>query len=132
MLKKTAQQISDQSTIIKTLASCRKEKAMEHSHFNQFFTKNEAAPKRKCQGCGKLKVICNSNPCELNIKRKTCAALDTFQSYTYGSGQVSNSCHTDTFLETIYHSFTRQITPATVNFTNTSPAMDALLESIVL
>ncbi|KAJ7386195.1 hypothetical protein OS493_010588 [Desmophyllum pertusum] len=134
ILKTTAKEISDQSTIIKTLASCRKEKAIEHSDFHRFWKKNEAAPQRKCNGCGKLKVICTLNPCQQNIqvKRKTSIALDTFQSYTYGSGQVANSCHADTFLEAIYHSFTRQITPATVNLTQTSLAMDALLESIVL
>lgn len=133
-LKKRAQQISDQSAIIKTLPSCRKENAMQDSDFDQFWKKTEAAPTQKCNGCGKLKVICNINPCEqnLHLRRRKNATLNTFQSYTYASGQVANSCHTDTFLEAIYHPFTRQITPATVNFLHTSPAMDALLESIVL
>lgn len=57
--------------------------------------------------------------------------MDTFQSYTYGSGQILNSCYIDTFLEAIYHPFTRQITPATTNFNKTTLAMDTLLESIV-
>ena len=55
-----------------------------------------------------------------------------FQSYTYGSGQMANSCYLDTFLESNYHPFIRQITPERTHFDHTTPAMDTLLESIVL
>ena len=131
-LKAKAQKISDQSTLLKTLASCRKENAMEHKYFNLFWKKNEGIPKRKCHGCGKLQVICKLKPCQKKSPDTTYHSLDIFQSYTYGSGQIANSCYIDTFLESIYHPFTRQITPATTNFEHTTLAMDTLLESIVI
>ena len=131
-LKTKAQNISDQSVLLKTLVSCRKENAMEHSHFNLFWKKNEVVPKRKCHGCGKLQVICKLNPCDKKITSTNCHSLNMFQSYTYASGQIPNSCYIDTFLEAIYHPFTRQITPATTNFIHTTSAMDTLLESIVI
>lgn len=31
--------------------------------------------------------------------------LQSFQLFTYGSGQISNSCHTDKFLESLFESF---------------------------
>ena len=130
-LKTKAQEISDQSILLKPLSSCRKENAMEHSHFNLFWKKNECTPKRKCHGCGKLQMICKLHPCDKKLPKTINNSMDTFQSYTYGSGQILNSCHIDTFLEAIYHPFTRQITPATTNFNKTTPAMDALLECIV-
>lgn len=37
--------------------------------------------------------------------------LQSFQLFTYGSGQISNSCHTDKFLESLFESFIRQISP---------------------
>jgi len=131
LLKNKAQEISDQSILLKTLSSCRKENAMEHGHFNFFWKKNECTPKRKCHGCGKLQVICKLHPCDKKLPRIISNTMDTFQSYTYGSGQILNSCYIDTFLEAIYHPFTRQITPATTNFNKTTLAMDTLLESIV-
>ena len=130
-LKTKAQEISDQSILLKSLPSCRKENAMEHSHFNFFWQKNECTPKRKCHGCGKLQVICKLDPCDKKLPRTISNSVDTFQSYTYGFGQILNSCYIDTFLEAIYHPFTRQITPATTNFIKTTQAMDTILESIV-
>ena len=134
VLKKAAQEISDKSKLLQTLESCRKENAMEHADFNRFWKRNEPVPKRKCTGCGKLQVICKLNPCK-NIST-TCKAnpttLQSFQSFTYGSGQVPNSCHTDTFLEAIFHPFTHQVTPSSANFQNSSAALDALLEAIIM
>ena len=133
LLKQHAQKISDQSLLLKTLPSCRRENAMEHPSFNLFWKKNEVIPKRKCQGCGKLQVICKLHPCEKSSTcNTTCNSLSVFQSYTYGSGHIANSCYIDTFLEAIYHPFTRQITPATTNFEKTTSAMDTLLEAIVM
>ena len=77
---------------------------MEHSHLNLFWNKNECTPKRKCNGCGKLQVMFKSHP----LPRATINSTDAFQSYTYGCGQILNSCYIDTFLEAIYHPFTRQ------------------------
>ena len=37
--------------------------------------------------------------------------LQSFQLFTYGSGQIWNSCHTDKFLESLFESFIRQISP---------------------
>lgn len=92
-LKTKAHNISDQSKLLKTLSSCRKENAMEHSHFNLFWNKNECTPKHKCNGCGKLQVICKLHPCEKKLPRATINSMDAFQSYTYGSGQILNSCY---------------------------------------
>ena len=92
---------------------------------------NECTPKCKCKGCRKLQVMRKLHPCDKKLPRATINSMDAFQSYTYGSGQIINYCYIDTFLEAIYHPFTRQITPATTNFNKTTPAMDTLLESIV-
>ena len=82
-------------------------------------------------GCGKLQVICKLDPCDKKLPRPISNPMDTFQSYTYGSGQILNSCYIDTLLEAIYHPFTRQMTPATTNFIKTTHTMDTILESIV-
>ena len=101
LLKTKAQDISDRSKLFKTLSSCRKENAMEHSHFKLFWNRNECTAKRKCNGCGKLQVMCKLHPCDKKLPRVTINSMDAFQSYTYGSGQILNSCYIDTFLEAI-------------------------------
>ena len=132
-LKAQAQKISDQSTVLTTLTSCRSENAMEHKDFNMFWKKAQGTPKRKCQGCGKLQVLCRVNHCQKKLHLyPSSPSSNIFQSYTYGSGQMANSCYLDTFLESIYHPFIRQITPERTHFDHTTPAMDTLLQSIVL
>lgn len=122
-----------QSTILTTLASCRSENAMEHKDFDMFYEKDHGAPKRKCQGCGKLQVLCKVNPCQKKLHLNASSpSSNIVQSYTYDSGQMSNSCNLDTFLESFYHPFIRQITPDRTHFDRTTPAMDTLLESLVL
>ena len=132
-LKAEAQKISNQSTVLTTLTSCRSENAMEHKDFNMFWKNAQGTPTRKCQGCGKLQVLCRVNPCQKKLhSNPSSPSSSIFQSYTYGSGQMANSCYLDTFLESIYHPFIRQITPERTHFDHTTPAMDTLLESIVL
>ena len=104
-LKKSAQDISNHSKPLKSITSCRKEQATEHPNFNCFWKRNEPLPKRKCVGCGKLQVLCKLNPCQQHSRSMQPQLLPSFQLFTYGSGQISNSCHTDTFLESIYHAF---------------------------
>lgn len=140
-LKTAAEKISDNAKLLRTITSCRKENATEHENFNNFLKQKESIPKRKCVGCGKLQVVCKLNSCQQQKtnelkwcqQQKTVLqqTLQSYQSFTYGSGQVLNSCHTDTFLEAIYHPFIRQVTPSTVQFSNPSQAMDALLDSII-
>ena len=122
-----------QSTILTTLASCRSENAMEHKYFDMFLKKDQGTPKRKCQGCQKLQVLCKVNPCQKKLHlNPSSPSSNIVQSYTYGSGQMANSCYLDTFLESIYHPFIRQITPERTHFDRKTPAMDTLLESLVL
>ena len=106
---------------------------MEHKDFNMFWKNAQGTPTRKCQGCRKLQVLCRVNPCQKKLhSNPSSPSSSIFQSYTYGSGQMANSCYLDTFLESIYHPFIRQITPERTQFDHTTPAMDTLLESIVL
>lgn len=66
---------------------------------------------RKCQGCKDPEWKCKLNPCEVRQKRKTNSILsstNSFQSYKYGSNGLHNSCHQDTFLEVLYHTFKLQ------------------------
>ena len=122
-LKRSAQDISNHPKLLKSINSCRKEQATEHPDFNRFWKQNEPLPKRKCVGCGKLQVLCKLNPCQQHSKSMQHQPLQSFQSFTYGSGQISNSCHTDTFLKSIYHAFVQQISPSTANFADTSAAI---------
>ena len=106
---------------------------MEHKDFNMFWKNAQGTPTRKCQGCRKLQVLCRVNPCQKKLhSNPSSPSSSIFQSYTYGSGQMANSCYLDTFLESNYHPFIRQITPERTHFDHTTPAMDTLLESIVL
>ena len=98
-----------QSTILTTLASCRSENAMEHKDFDMFWKKDPGTPKQKCQGCGKLQALCKVNPCQKKLHlNPSSPSSNIVQSYTYGSGQMANSCYSDTFVESIYHPFIRQ------------------------
>ena len=45
--------------------------------------------------------------------------------------KMANSCYLDSFLESIYHPFIRQITPERTYLDRTTQGMDTLLESIV-
>lgn len=63
---------------------------------------------RKCQGCKDDEWKCKLNPCEVRRKRALNSVNSqqlSYQSYKYGSNGIHNSCHQDTFLELIYHSF---------------------------
>ena len=114
-----------QSTILTTLASCRSENAMEHKDFDMFWKKDQGTPKRKCQNCGKLQVLCKVNPCQKKLDlNPSSPSSNIVQSYTYGSGQMANSCYLDTFLEYIYHPFIRKTTSERTHFDRTTPAMD--------
>ena len=65
---------------------------------------------RKCQGCKDEEWKCKLNPCEVRRKRALNSVNSqqmSYQSYKYGSNGIHNSCHQDTFLELIYHSFKR-------------------------
>ena len=106
---------------------------MEHKDFIMFWKNAQGTPTRKCQGCRKLQVLCRVNPCQKKLhSNPSSPSSSIFQSYRYGSGQMANSCYLDTFLESNYHPFIRQITPERTHFDHTTPAMDTLLESIVL
>ena len=65
---------------------------------------------RNCQGCKDDEWKCKLNPCEVRRKRALNSVNSqqmSYQSYKYGSNGIHNSCHQDTFLELIYHSFKR-------------------------
>ena len=117
---------------LRSVQSHRTVQAAQHPDFNHFSKSTEQPVKKKCKGCGKHQVLCNLKPCHRQRTSIQQQPLQSFQSFTYGSGQISNSCHTDTFLESLFHSFIRQISPATADFNPSSSTMDALLEAIIL
>ena len=88
---------------------------------------------RKCQGCKDEEWKCKLNPCEVRRKRALNSVNSqqmSYQLYKYGSNGIHNSCHQDTFLELIYHSFKRQF-DCSLN-TKLTEGLKQLLEAFVL
>ena len=88
---------------------------------------------RKCQGCKDEEWKCKLNPCEVRRKRALNSVNSqqmSYQSYKYGSNGIHNSCHQDTFLELIYHSFKRHF-DGSLN-TKLTEGLKQLLEAFVL
>ena len=121
-LKKRAECISKKCRKLSSGNSLRDNGILEHDFINLFWNsqtekKNDKKliTPRKCGGCKVEEWKCKLNPCEMRLeKRKNKNILvakpqSFYQSYTWGSGGLGNSCHQDTVLEFLYHPFRRQI-----------------------
>ena len=103
----------------------RDDNILEHEFLDLFWNHEKKAEKtktdfepvavRRCRGCKEEEWKCKLNPCEVRLERfkNKMNIVDiekrVYQSYTWGSGGLGNSCHQDTILEFLYHSFRCQI-----------------------
>ena len=115
-LKKRAECISKKCRKLSTCNSLRDDGILEHDYINLFWShqsqkKNakQLLMPRKCGGCKVEEWKCKLNPCEMRLKKlknknvSVAKPQSFYQSYTWGSGGLGNSCHQDSVLEFLYH-----------------------------
>lgn len=109
-LKKRAEEFAKNCEKLSSGHSVRDENILEHQFLDLFWnhedkTDHTPVSKRKCGGCKEEEWKCKQNPCEIRLERlrKKRNIVDNekhfYQSYTWGSGGLGNSCHQDTILE---------------------------------
>ena len=125
-LKKRAEEISKNCQKLSSGHPVRDDNILEHEFLDLFWNHEKKAEKtktdfksvavRRCRDCKEEEEWkCKLNPCEVSLKRfkNKMNIVDiekrVYQSYTWGSGGLGNSCHQDTILEFLYHPFRRQI-----------------------
>jgi len=141
-LKRRAEEISKYCQKLSSGESVRDNDILEHPFLDLFWkhekekmksAANELKPVtiRKCGACKEDEWKCKLNPCEIRLERvkNNNKLLDkqqiAYQSYTWGSGGLGNSCYQDTILEFLYHPFRRQIQ---LNSSNSGKGMCVLDE----
>ena len=109
-LKKRAEELAKNCEKLSSGHSVRDENILEHQFLDLFWnhedkTDHTPVSKRICGGCKEEEWKCKQNPCEIRLERlrKKTNIVDNekpfYQSYTWGSGGLGNSCHQDTILE---------------------------------